>query len=374
MRKPIFIIVLVALTVRLLLAACLYNIGVEKGYDGFFYGGDDYAYGDTGVLLANEWRKGNYPYKLTIRNTLTLSNAMGGYQYYLAGLMFISNNNTFLPILLNCVFGTLCVLLIYLIALKLFSEKVALIAAGLCALSPSLIFWSSMNFKLASTMLLILIFAFVIIKRKFLNVLLGLSIIAIMGKFRPSVQPILIVAYIIHLAMWFAENKPRVAKVSLAIIAIIILMGITNMFSMPNIVDAERVDAERNLRVGGDSAIMPDVRLNSSLKLIKFFPKALSIAFLYPLPYKATSPLYLLSIPEMLLWYLLLIFFIRGLFLARGIGFILFFTIIYFLALGYMETNCGTLIRHRALILPFSFIFISRGMCPSISGRIDDEL
>jgi len=366
MKKPILIIVFVALAIRLILAVCLYNIA-DDGKHGYFYGGDDYGYGNTGILLADEWRKGNFHSMYYVKKNLSISGTAEPFHYYQAVLMYISNNWAFLPILINCLFGALGVLLVYLIAQKLMPEKMSLLAASLCALCPSLIFWSSMNFKSSPTIFLLLLLAYVLMQKKrgarFFNVLLAIVIMYILIKLRPTLTPILVAALFLSCVIWFMRGTPRITKIGSVLVGISIIITLNNVTlssgnNLPNTIDTYRRD-----RANGGSVIMPNVKLDTYPRLAKFLPNAISIALFHPLPYKASSPLYLFSIPEMLIWYLLLIPFVMGIVRLRGrCNFILLFMLLFLLSLGYIDSNAGTLYRHRTLILPFSCLFIASGL------------
>jgi 4-amino-4-deoxy-L-arabinose transferase-like glycosyltransferase len=66
-----------------------------------------------------------------------------GYVFFLAGLYKFFGPNDFIARLANILLGVLTCWETYLLALRLFDQRVALVAAGLIALFPSLIAWSN---------------------------------------------------------------------------------------------------------------------------------------------------------------------------------------------------------------------------------------
>jgi 4-amino-4-deoxy-L-arabinose transferase-like glycosyltransferase len=71
----------------------------------------------------------------------------GGFVYLETALFVIFGPDVRIPLLLNSAMAVVVALLVYTSAVGLFGVRVALIAAGVVALYPSLIVWSSLNLK-----------------------------------------------------------------------------------------------------------------------------------------------------------------------------------------------------------------------------------
>ena len=71
----------------------------------------------------------------------------GGFVYLETALFIIFGPDVRIPLLLNSATAVVAALLIYASAVRLFDSRVALIAAAVVALYPSLILWSSLNLK-----------------------------------------------------------------------------------------------------------------------------------------------------------------------------------------------------------------------------------
>lgn len=120
--------------------------------------------------------------------------------------------------------------------------------------------------------------------------------------------------------------------------------------------------------VGGERRPAPQLQTSASLqaapvlsRAIAYFPQGMAYALFAPFPWTATTRGDLLTIPEMLLWYLLLALGIVALWLHRGTWrrwltlFLYVAAVFTVLALG--EGNVGTIFRHRLMVIPFVFVF-----------------
>ncbi|OGW74684.1 MAG: hypothetical protein A2Z72_05415 [Omnitrophica bacterium RBG_13_46_9] len=382
----LFSIFLISYLLRVVIALILYRLSFERGLSGYFYGGDDFAYGDTALRLAEAWREGVFPYLKEIKRNMSLSSTMGFYQYYLAVLMIISKDSTFLPIAINCSLGALSIVVLYSITKRTFTQKSSfgkyssLMTTGLFAFWPSLLLWSALNLKEAPTTFFVLLITATAIKffptefdsKKIIKCVLYLPILLlILHRLRGRISFFVILSIVMTYSTVALKtlliHRGKAVKISLFVIAavFIFLVAVIRLQSIDNAVEV--LSIHRDFRAFGDSVILPSLRLVTFGDLLRFLPTSVIISFFYPLPWHGASMAGLIAFPEMILWYLLFPFFIRGLFLLLkteriSAYFILFFTLMYFLCLGVLDANAGTLFRHRAVILPFAFLFIVAGM------------
>jgi len=386
-KTKLLTIFLFSYIIKVTMALIFYNIAIAKGLDGFFYGGDDYAFGNTGILLANSWREGIFPSFIKIKGTLSLSGTMGFYQYYLAALMFLSDNNTFLPIFLNCTFSSFSIFTIYALCKELFknAEKkagtIGLIAAGLLAFWPSLVFWATQNLKEAFTIFCVLLAAYAVTKglNKFNKVsvvrylILFILWVVLANLIRPGFSKFFVLAAVTGFFLFcihrFVKKNIPIAFSALSCGLIIAFIALVILVAKYELIESMStyIGTQRDLRAIGRSVIMPNIEIRSFFQMACFFPQALCIGLFYPLPWQGFSASSLFASFDMILWYVLFLFFLRGIVRtskmeSKGVYFILGFLIIYFLFLGFLDSNSGTLFRHRALAFPFIFIFISLGI------------
>jgi len=381
----IFSVFLIAYLLRVSIAVILYKLSFARGLDGYFYGRDDFSYGTTAFRIVDMWKSGSFPNFLEIKNMLSFSGRLGFYEYYIAILMLISNNSSLLPIIINCSLSALSILVLYSICKNVFAEnnaltqKFSLVTISLFAFWPSILFWSTLNLKSAPTIFLLLMATLMITKLfsagprsiKYISYFFGLgAFLLTLSCFRKSISSIALAAVMLSCCVLVIRRllvrKGKFTKILLSLIMIFIICAavLSNLPLLDNL--AYKIDTERNLRALGSTVIMPESSIHTFGKLVSFLPAAIIITFFYPLPWHGASLINLISFPEMVLWYIAFPFFIRGLVLSvksrtKAIWFGIFFTVLYFLSMGFLDGNAGTLFRHRAVALPFAFIFIAAG-------------
>ncbi len=402
--KAIFAVFLISYILRICVSFFLYQASFSRGLEGFFYGGDDYAYGVTALTLSDSWRAGVFPSFMEIKYHISPSGTMGFYQYYLTVLTVAFRSNVFIPLMLNVSLSSLSIIALYRLGKMIFPagnghNKLPIIACSLFAFWPSIVFWSSLNLKEPMTIFVILLTAINIIKLLYEKREMGLYI-----KRTVNVVFLLFLIYLLTRNTFFfvmasagltvtiavLRNFIRNRKTALMISVFILLISIVVAFILskeeartkistlfseltagmisvnPNEM-VNRIDAQRDLRAFGKSVIFPDLRLYTVKDVLAFLPAGIAVALFYPLPWQTSSFVSFAAIPEMIIWYAFVPFLLRGILFAfeayRGRHFfILIFTILYFTGLGLLESNSGTLFRHRVVALPFSFLLISAGL------------
>jgi len=96
----------------------------------------------------------------------------------------------------------------------------------------------------------------------------------------------------------------------------------------------------------------------NAVSFMELAPQALNHAFLRPYLFELPSPILLPMNIELLIYQLFFIFWIityrRGDHPDRGafMGFLLFFSLVVFLFIGYIVPNLGSLVRYRSTYLP----------------------
>jgi hypothetical protein len=98
-----------------------------------------------------------------------------------------------------------------------------------------------------------------------------------------------------------------------------------------------------------------------------------------PFPWNITSTLQLVTMPQVILWYVLAFFAVWGLFgitKARAMYSLVVLTYIFVItfSMGMISGNMGTALRHRDVILPLFFIFSAAGIVRIFryTARTDD--
>jgi Gpi18-like mannosyltransferase len=142
-RKFVMIVWAVALGLRLLMAVVIYGIDLRENI-----APDWRTYDFFGNALMQTWQG----LKLTgaewlLQSSATYRSGWGMY-YYVAAVYYIIGRNALAIQLLNCIFGASSCILIYRISqLVIPVQRVARLSAVLCALSPSMLIWTSQGVK-----------------------------------------------------------------------------------------------------------------------------------------------------------------------------------------------------------------------------------
>src|SRR5215510_13878961 len=135
---------LCALGVRFAASIAVYEMGLVK-----VLGDEDGGGWQYGVFLANGWEKQHL-------SLLSLPEMWAGAYnthhmgfHYLSGLFFfVTGASARMPIAaLNCFFGALTVVMVYRIAISLFSRWTAVRAGWIACFFPSMIIWSAQTLK-----------------------------------------------------------------------------------------------------------------------------------------------------------------------------------------------------------------------------------
>src|SRR5262249_53436449 len=134
-----------------------------------------------------------------------------------------------------------------------------------------------------------------------------------------------------------------------------------------NALDFKRIQA---MRVWGakvsSSGFGADVDISDPQAALGFLPIGVVYVLFAPFPWMMGNLRQLITLPEMLAWWLLLPIMLKGYWLAiryrlRASFPIIVFSIGLTLAYALYQSNVGTAYRHRAQLFVFFFIFISIG-------------
>lgn len=110
----------------------------------------------------------------------------------------------------------------------------------------------------------------------------------------------------------------------------------------------------------------------------QFLPIGLAYFLLAPFPWQMGSVLQSVTMPEVLVWYALIPFTIRGIYLGLRKdprSFMVVFAVLVTVTVAYalVQGNVGTAFRHRAQVLPLFFIFSSIGIRDWYGVRVESN-
>jgi 4-amino-4-deoxy-L-arabinose transferase-like glycosyltransferase len=286
---------------------------------------------------------------------------------------FFIFGHTGIPVkLTNAFLGVFAGRYVYLLARALLGKVAALRATTLFIFFPSLVLWSSLNIRDAWVIFLILFIswkAWLLLDTYTLGRLLQLVTgLFLLTQFRDhlfyAVAAPPVIALLIGRRGSLARNL---------LLAFVVSVGVLMLLQHGVIEDRTQsrmsLEAINQMRhqASGASAFAQEADISTPVGAVTFLPLGLAYFFFSPFPWQITSFLKLISVPEMLLVYYLVMPTVRGLrYIIRNrlreALQILMVTGLLTLTYALGEGNVGTLYRHRAQAMPFYLIFASAGL------------
>lgn len=403
-RVFLYKIFFIAFFLRILTALFLYLLTIDWNYglgaNGFlgFFIGDGWGFHENGwrILLC---RQRNLPIDPEIfKVTISASSTLHSYDFINAAIFNFTGKSPLAMFFFNSFLGVTVVILMYFIAKLIFGEKTAKVTALLCAFWPSLFLWSTQNLKEPISVFLIVVcfWGYIYFLKKFnpMYLLLFFISLLLLVKFRVPLAVIVLACVALNLlySLLFASKKQPFLFLTICAIALLIALFFVDTyiskgaefiipfsgkaFNLTTLL--EEVNQDRAVRAYANLSIMPDYDISNPLNLILYLPVGLTMVFFAPFPWQTANLSQIYGFFEMLAWYILIPFFIKGLYLSwkKNIKYssILF---IYICAaatsLGLTEGNIGTLFRHRAILWNFFLIFAAAGLVLKWQQRQDER-
>jgi hypothetical protein len=314
---------------------------------------------------------------------ITIYSYMIGLFYYIFG---------YAPVLLrlfNSGLSVLAAFLAYDITKRVFTEKVARIAFVIMLFNPSFVLYSiSLQRDTLVNFLILLVVSEILklvrpekLSKAVMPVILSLFGLALLSQLRVNSMAVLVVFIAVFLYIKFAYAFKRLAvyctlgiflipplynKVFSILYSKIILMlkyhwGLTFLggytFQL----------LPQNYYAGGDTGEGWFSKGIGAGDLIVAIFKGLGAFFTEPSIFSMRRIQHFIALPQMILWYLLILFAIIGVWesIKRSdpARMSLFAVMILFtLSIGLSEANAETLIRHRDMIVPIYIIFAAKGI------------
>jgi len=299
-------------------------------------------------------------------------------------LYLIAGYSPFLLKLVSAVASCLAVWIVYLISFRITANRtVSAWVMGLGMFWPSSLMWSIDFLKEPAiqlyTAVLIYLFVDMIVRKKWRNlIILGLIWYPV-GHFRNNYESVILLTLLISSALFI----PRRRAVGLSIVFILTIVGIlvtgpTGIKARFNNFQQSVVGAQTGFITTGGSyyVFLPDrfrnpVGKKAPLTMKETLTSYLRAVYFYlgtPRPYARLSLSKLPALPQMIIWYLMLILFlpVGVLYLLqyryREAGVVLVFLVVATSAMALFTANEGTAFRHRDVLTPFFLIPITIGM------------
>jgi 4-amino-4-deoxy-L-arabinose transferase-like glycosyltransferase len=377
---------LYALGIRFAASIVVYELGLS-----IVLGDEDSSGWMYGVHLADGWGK----QRLSLLSLPEMwGGAYGGHNMgfqYLAGLFFFfTGASARMPIAaMNCFLGALTVVLVYRIAISLFSRWTAVRAGWIACFFPSLIIWSAQTLKEPVVIFLeaLALYACVNLKMSGFSVkyvLLCAAAIVLLPPFRfyaaylaGAVAIMALVIPQIGARVGKSKSSFKTALGALAIAALIAPLAISSGYLARNEAAFERFTQvkeialfKHNVATGSGSGVESRYDLSSATGLAMAIGVGGAHLLLAPFPWQlgGGSLRMLLTAPELAVWWwLVFVGLIPGLWhvcktrLADAQP-MLFFILGLGLLYSMMFGNVGLIFRQRAQLLPWLLIIAVVGL------------
>ncbi|MFA5410251.1 MAG: glycosyltransferase family 39 protein [Candidatus Omnitrophota bacterium] len=384
--RPLYKIFLSGLFLRLLICMALAVVSYKIAGHPFFLGADDYGNGLMASELVRIWKEtGQLPLPKSLPWMLMAGDMT--YAYALSRLYYFLGEYPLMPLFINCSFGALSIILIYLIGKEIYNHKVGLGAAAFFTLWPSVVLWSTQNLKEALTIFLILAIFYCVIKLRNGGQILAHWATAsfaffLLMKIRTPIAFFILFSLYFSLPFFAKQGRNRALFIlsffTISAFFIIIIYYMINKFTLElfdltlNRFLASLQVMRINKMYAAESFFLKDIDISKPLNLLLNLPSFLAYIYFAPFPWQAIKPARIFASVEMLIWAFFSLAALKGILLSirykfkESVTILIFLLIMTFVFVG--EGNIGTLFRHRAFIWPFLFLMTSTGLCYRFSG------
>ena len=370
---------LCAIAVRFGASIVVYEMGLVK-----VLGDEDSSGWVYGLFLSNGWDKQH----LTLLSLPEIwasaydKHHMGF--HYLSGLFFFVTGATArMPIAaMNCFFGALTVILVYRIAISLFSRWTAMRAGWAACFFPSLIIWSAQTLKEPVIIFLetLALYACVNLKLSGFStkyIMLCVAAIVLLPPFRFYTAYLAAAAAIMSLVIPRVGKGQSSLKSALAVSALVGLIVVSSGYLARNEATLERFSQlkeiatfKTNVSRGYGSGVENNFDLNTPTGLALSLVIGGAHMLLAPFPWQlgGGSTRMLLTAPELVVWWwLVFVGLIPGLWHVCKTRFSEVQPMLIFIAgLGLLYSmmfgNVGLIFRQRAQLLPYLLIIAVVGL------------
>jgi hypothetical protein len=328
---------------------------------------DEFTYEDIGRTVAAYFNG-----DLLIKPTRLISGEPSGYYYLNGASLYLFGS--ILPLkVLNAIMGGLVCRYAYLLALPLYGLPVARRTAQFVAFFTSLILWSTLNIRDVWVIFLIVYLSWksydTMARYSAWGLFQILGCLLLISSFR---QYLYVVVAIPPVASLIIGKRSAIARnmvmALLAGAAVVLLVQHGAASRSLDMLDLETLAQKRQgMATGAQSSFQEAADISTPAKALAYLPTGLAYFWFSPFPWQMTSPLKLLSLPEVLLVYWITLSVIRGISVAvrtrlRESVQVLLLTALMTVSYALGSGNVGTLYRHRAQVMVFYLMFASVGM------------
>ncbi len=372
-------IFLAGLLVRIVLAALIYGLELQDkmGPDATYY---DYI----GSKIADYWwGVGYFP-------NVNMSTSGWGMHYFVGLTYFIADQNPLAGQFIIAVLGALTSVVGFVCAKDIFQNvRVAKYSATFIAFFPSMIIWTSQLLKdgLIIFFLVLTFLAAMRLQKKFDYLWVLLLLFSLFGLFSLRFYVFFIAFGAVIGGFILSKNSEgsNLAKRFIACAVIGVAFAYAGVFNISQeqterYINLQQIQNSRQFAAeAANSGFAEDLDVTTTGGVLTAIPIGLVTLFLAPFPWQVTNITQLLTMPEMIIWWLSLPFIFTGIMYSVKNRFreslaILFFALVLSLSYSIYQGNIGTLYRQRAQIQVFLLIFAAVGVVVKVEQRENKKL
>ncbi len=350
-----------AFLLRVVAIVASHGVLLSLGTGGFVFP-DDRAYDELSWDIARAW-SGEIPGILQRDSYLVMN-----YTYLLGLLYLLLGHSVVAAKVLNAAFGAVTALATFGIARELWDERAARLAGIVAAIFPSLLLWSLLTLKDVMVVMVASIAIWTMLRfvrhADWKAAIVGLLALATMEDLRA--QLFLLIGWLMVVGVFAASTAPwrtrlrRGVPYAVATIAVIYLLGFSQLglefltISRFQQMERQRADDTARTQLGGEQR--PESG-NAYVAQVAYLPIGLPNVILQPVPWTMRTPRDFAFLPEVICWYLIVVASLAGVVEAarkrhRAALLLGLFVLLMMMAFALVQNNVGTLIRHRAMLLP----------------------
>jgi hypothetical protein len=363
---------LCSISLRYLLAFYLWTNYQDPGFSMMFWG-DSATYDSIGAAVAENWSNGSNAelWKHTVEGRTNR-----GFLYVVAAVYYVFGRNVLLMQLLNGIIGTLTSICILELGLLLYKPKVATRAMLFAAFFPQMIFWSSGLYKDPTIMLCVAVnmLSLVHLKRGFRTGLLFVYLVTAAALIWLRFYLFYVIVATMLAGFMVGQRRKLmlglVTQISL-VLGVIMLLVLSpigrEVLAQQRYFSFQQLQRSRADLAAASSGYARSVEVSSASSALRILPIGVAHILFSPFPWAVRGLRQYLALPDVLAWYLMVPFLIKGMASAikNRLGPmmpILLFTTALTLAYGVFQGNAGTAYRQRTQIMMFYFLFVADGL------------
>ena len=342
-----------------------------------FFGLDALGYHSAAAKLVDDWTGKSELSTILLSQTAGDGAYFWGIFYLIAAIYYLVGPNMFVAQSLFALVGAATAPLVFVCSRQVFGNlRAAKFAAVSIAVFPSFVLWSSQLLKdglivflLVATMIMVLQ-----LQKKFSYSALGILVISLLGIL--SLRFYIFYAVIVAVVGSFLINlsQSRASFIRNGVVLLLVGFVLTYFGAGRRAVNEyqvfgnlERLQMSRvDLATSAESGYGADADVSTAEGALSTLPLGFAYLMLAPFPWEVRNLRQAITIPEILIWWSTLPFFVIGLIYTimhrlRKAFPMLIFMLLLTLAYSLFQGNVGTAYRQRTQIQVFMFILIGVG-------------